>query len=126
MPTRKYLNVGFLPNDGKGDTLRDAAEKIEYNFGLLFDDLDVESINSAGNLSEGGISILNSPVTMVLPDATEAGELKKLVHNTFGTCTITGTFQLGTTLTMTTQGACLLVWTGNAWALVSDAGISVT
>ena len=124
MPTRKLLNVGLVPNDGKGDTLRDAAEKIEYNFGLLFDDKEVQNGLTTGSLSPSGLSIFAS-ASVTLLDGTDAGERKDLVNES-GTSTVAGTFQNGTTLTMSTPTACSLVWTGSAWALFSDTGISVT
>ena len=128
MTTREYLNVGTTPNDGRGDTLRDAAEKIEYNFGLLFGNLDVQSANASGNLSNKGLVIINtpSPSTMVLDNGSEIGDRKEIVNNNTGTSTITGLFQGGTTLTVSPSSACALVWTGSSWALFSDTGISVT
>ena len=128
MTTRKYLNVGSTPNDGRGDTLRDAAEKIEYNFGLLFGNLDVQSANASGNLTNKGLVVINtpSPSTMTLENGDDIGDRKEIVNNNTGTATINGLFQGGTTLTVSPNSACALVWVGSSWALFSDTGISVT
>ena len=37
----KMINVGLRPNDGTGDTLRNAAKKINHNFSLLFKKLRI-------------------------------------------------------------------------------------
>jgi len=125
MPTRKYLNVGSVPNDGRGDTLRDAAEKIEYNFELLFGGLEVITVNANTTIYQSGIVILSNGNSMLLQNGSEVGQEIKLV-STSTTVTVTGTYNTGNVLTMQPSSACALVWTGSSWALFSDTGISVT
>ena len=125
MPTRKYLNVGSTPNDGRGDTLRDAAEKIEYNFELLFGGLGVYVVNANTTIYQSGVSILANGNSMILQDGSEIGEERKLV-STSNTVTVAGTYSTGNLLTMQPSSACALIWTGTSWALFSDTGISVT
>ena len=48
MSTRQVLQNGTVANDGTGDTLRDAADKINTNFLSLW-----EQLGSSTNLSEG-------------------------------------------------------------------------
>lgn len=38
-PTRQIIDNGSIANDGKGDTLRDAATKMNDNFGQLWSDV---------------------------------------------------------------------------------------
>lgn len=44
-PTRLIIQNGRFANDGKGDTLRDAADKINDNFTNLWGVLQAESLN---------------------------------------------------------------------------------
>ena len=34
--TRQLINTGILPNDGQGDSLRDAGTKLNSNFSELY------------------------------------------------------------------------------------------
>ena len=122
MATRKLLNVGLVPNDGRGDSLRDAAEKIEYNFNLLFDEKEVEVAGITGNLSVGGLSVIEGGA-MTLSAGTEVGEKKEIV-NISGTSTIVGQFGNGTIVEMVGPSACSMVWSGASWILFSDNGIT--
>ena len=85
---RQNLNLGTIANDGKGDTLRDAGQKINQNFQELYQSLFGDSI--AGNSTlvfgnniitfegsavynyETGLTITNPTAdrTITLPDAT--------------------------------------------------------
>ena len=53
MPTLQTINLGSYANDGTGDDLRTAFEKVNINFGLLFAEA---SVNSGVNLG-GGVGI---------------------------------------------------------------------
>ncbi len=44
-PTRLIIQNGRFANDGEGDTLRDAATKINDNFENLWGVLEIESLN---------------------------------------------------------------------------------
>ena len=122
MTTRKLLSVGLVANDGKGDSLRDAAEKIEYNFDLLFDEKSVEIGGITGNLSVGGLTVIEGGA-MSLSDGIEVGDRKEIM-NISGTSTVTGVFGNGTVLEMDGPSACQLVWSGAKWILFSANGIT--
>ena len=38
----KFINSGRLPNDGTGDTIREAVEKINDNFSFIYEKLRLE------------------------------------------------------------------------------------
>ena len=50
MPTMEQINLGSYANDGTGDDLRTAFEKVNINFNLLFAEA---SVNSGVNLGGG-------------------------------------------------------------------------
>ena len=125
MATRKLLHVGLVANDGKGDTLRDAAEKIEYNFDILFNEKDVEISSTTGNIAETGLSVLSGSA-VTLADGAEVGQ-KKEILNTSGTSTVSANFKGGTTLmTMAGSTAINIVWSGTEWLIFSDTDIDLT
>ena len=64
MPTLQTINLGSYANDGTGDDLRTAFEKVNINFGLLFAEA---SVNTAINLGGGaGIFAQKNPGTVNL------------------------------------------------------------
>lgn len=110
MPTRKILNIGSFANDGTGDTLRDAADKINYNFSHLYSNVEVNSIS--------GTSIIN--------DGSEVGEIKYLVNQNSSPVNVTGLILGGSQMTLSGSSACQVIWTGTAWALISGNSVSIT
>lgn len=50
MSTQQVINVGALPNDGEGDPLRTAFQKINNNFSTLFaTDFSISTANTIGD-----------------------------------------------------------------------------
>ena len=126
--TQKTLNIGTVANDGTGDTLREAVDKINYNFGVLFDRVDIEVMSATGTVPlSSSFVFLNSPspITITLQDGDD-GDIKRFVNRQNTTITINGTILQGTTVTMTGKSTCAFIWSGAEWALFQDAGISVT
>jgi hypothetical protein len=121
MPDRKYLNVGVVANDGTGDTLRDAADKIEYNFGQLYDKYDVDGMGSSGNAPNASTVIINSasPIDIYVNDGTEIGETKTFINTVLTTITFTGNHLSGSEVVINSLQAIVFVWSGNQWAVVS-------
>lgn len=121
MPDRKYLNLGVVANDGTGDTLRDAAEKIEYNFGQLYGKHDAAAISNSGNSPSAGTVVINSasPITIYVNDGTEVGETKTFINTVLTTITFTGNHLGGSSVTINSLQAITFVWSGNQWAVVS-------
>ena len=129
MTTRKTLNVGAFANDGTGDTLRDAADKINYNFDLLFDRSTVQNTSSGSAISEssGIVYFPSTPTTNTLPDGVNVSDKKLFVNNsTTGSATITGNFAKGGQLVLPANSACEVIWSGTKWILISNAGVSIT
>ena len=120
MPVRKVLNIGSVANDGTGDTLRDAADKINYNFDVLFDRTSVEVITSNSVIDEySGIVIFNSsPITVSLPDGPYEGDIKYLVNATSSSVTVNGNFIDGTELILGGRVSNQVIWTGSLWAVI--------
>lgn len=59
---KQVINSGTIANDGTGDTLRAAAEKINGNFTELYDAVDaVQQVNSDWSATSGVTEILNKP-----------------------------------------------------------------
>ena len=124
MANRKYLNLGSFANDGTGDTLRDAADKIEYNFGVLYNSLTSGNISGSGTAPSGvGIILITSgsPITITVIDGTDVGETLTFINTQPTTITFNGTFLTGSNITINEQQALMLVWSGSAWAVVSGA-----
>jgi hypothetical protein len=72
--TRKILNTGQSANDGKGDTLREASEKINANFLELYE---------ITKLEEGmSLEFLSKYVTDSIDSAFDGVTLDEVVANT--------------------------------------------
>ena len=112
---RSTIEIGTTPNDGTGDTLRDAGTKINHNFAELYERLGGDSSTSsvsflgndlvfAGGVDDGYetklspveptadniISIPNSSGTLVLTTATQTLTNKTLTAPVMSTPKITG------------------------------------
>ena len=121
MPDRKYLDLGQVANDGTGDTLRDAADKIEYNFGQLYGKYVSANITGTGTSPNANTVIINSasPITISMDDGTEVGETRTFINTVLTTITFTGNHLTGNEVSINTLQAIIFVWSGNNWAVVS-------
>jgi hypothetical protein len=60
---KQVINSGTIANDGTGDTLRAAADKINSNFTEVYDAVDaIQQVNSDWTATSGVTEILNKPV----------------------------------------------------------------
>jgi len=122
MPDRKYLNLGQVANDGTGDTLRDAADKIEYNFGQLYGKFEAVAMPTSGTASSSATTIIinsASPIDIYIPDGSEVGETKTFINTVLTTVTFDGKLLDGSTVSINSLQAIMFVWSGNNWAVVS-------
>ena len=73
---KQIINIGTTANDGTGDPLRDAFDKVNDNFTELYTDDagDVNSVNAGTgitvNSTTGAVTVTNS-----LPNATHTGDV---------------------------------------------------
>ena len=121
MPDRKYLDLGQVANDGTGDTLRDAADKIEYNFGQLYGKYETSTITGTGTSPNATTVVINSasPISISMEDGTEVGQTRTFINTVLTTITFTGNHLGGSEVTINTLQAIIFVWSGNNWAVVS-------
>jgi hypothetical protein len=54
MATLQKINIGNIVNDGLGDDLRTAFEKVNANFATLNNDLTITTTNAVGNMDWWG------------------------------------------------------------------------
>jgi len=60
---KQVINSGTIANDGTGDTLRAAADKINSNFTEVYDAVDaIQQVNSDWSATSGVTRILNKPI----------------------------------------------------------------
>jgi len=57
--SQQYINIGANPNDGNGNPLRTAFDKVNDNFTQLFQGLQA-NLSVSGNITAGNISALNN------------------------------------------------------------------
>ncbi len=138
MSTREVLQTGTIANDGTGDTLRDAADKINTNFANVWtflggtdSDFTNETITVDGAASTTApISFCSkgSALAITLADATTDGTSKKFVNVGSGTATITPSTTVGSwTDVAVTQGRGVeVVWHSTGWTVVGADGITVS
>lgn len=103
MATREILNNGTTANDGTGDTLRQAADKINTNFRSLFL-LFGDSVSSTTNISfdsDGSIIFENGTYDTKLVAATTSGSNKTItLPNATGTVVLKDTTDILTNKTL--------------------------
>jgi hypothetical protein len=138
MSTREILQTGTVANDGTGDTLRDAADKLNTNFVNLWNhiggqdsDFNSETITVDTAASPTApISFCNASgaLAVSLPDATLDGTAKKFLNINSGTATITPSNTNGSWSNVAiTQGRGVeVVWHSTGWIVVGVDGITVS
>lgn len=148
---RQNIFTGTTSNDGTGDTLRVAAQKINENFVELYQFLggDSDQLGSAITINSNSITLNNtlayasetidsdgpvglsvpltifnsaSPLTMTLADGSVTGEVKKFINNNTGAATVTpSNFAQGTSFTLSQNGSCETIWGGTNWHIFGGA-----
>ena len=138
MSTREILQTGTVANDGTGDTLRDAADKLNTNFVNLWNhiggqgsDFNSETITidtAASPTSPISFCNASSALAVSLPDATLDGTSKRFLNINSGTATITPSNTNGSwTNVAVTQGRGVeVVWHSTGWIVVGVDGITVS
>jgi hypothetical protein len=95
VPSFVHINIGAYANDSTGDSLRVAFEKVNQNFGNVW---NIVNGNGSGNIS-GNVAVTAIPNTLVLRDNAGSGFFNGLNANTanLNSVTIDGHYSLPTT-----------------------------
>ena len=120
---QKILHIGAFANDGTGDTLRDAADKINYNFYHLFNRLEISPDFTGDQLIDDKFAVViitNSGVRLTLGAGINKGDMKQFVNSSSGQVSISATFLGGTLLTIEASSACQIIWIGDKWVLFNN------
>lgn len=142
---RQTIGIGAAANDGTGDSLRVAGDKINDNFGELYDYLggDSDQLPSSRTVlhrnitvtSDGALSgsydyfILNkaSALAVSLSNGVYTGEKKTFSNRGAGTATITPTsFGPGTSFALPQNAGAEVIWDGANWYLVGSYNATVS
>lgn len=138
---RQNIFTGTTANDGTGDTLRVAADKINQNFVDLYQYLNgdsdqlaspFETVTASGAVSlTAQLTIFNSASTIsaTLADGSRTGQSKRFINDNTGAATVTpSNFAQGTSFTLAQNGACEVIWSGSNWHIFgeADSGTALT
>jgi len=109
---RQTLNVGSSANDGTGDSLRSAAEKIENNFVELYGETGWASYVDTQYSSGSPFSVTSSTDTVIPNNAATIVEPQKpsdidefYFSGSIDVSSVSGTFAVDETITGGTSGA---------------------
>jgi len=126
---REILNKGTIANDGTGDTLRAATDKINNNFVELYgltDAFTPGTYTANGAIdSDHAFIICNkgTALSLTLPNATTTGQYKIFTNKGAGAATITpASFAQGASFTLAQYDGCTAIWDGTNWYLVGNQG----
>lgn len=85
----QQINLGNLANDGTGDDLRTAFEKVNYNFATL--EIASSDITGASNLGVGGASVFKETIDRDLKFRRILGESGVIVTESATAITVSAT-----------------------------------
>lgn len=141
---KQIINIGSVANDGTGDNLRVAGDKINDNFTELYD--IAQAAGGAVNFAATSFSPVtytgsesitskalvfankaSTPFSLSMPNGTVNGEIKIFVNIGAATLTVNAvslnlaTPGGGSTFTVAASGSTILVWSSTAskWYMVS-------
>lgn len=131
---REILNKGTIANDGTGDTLRAATDKINNNFVELYDQAEVSlpfGLNSITYTSNATINLdysfiicnKSTALSLSLPDGTAVGQFKIFTNKGVGYATITPVsfaHASGSYFRLDQYEGCTVIWDGTNWYLVGN------
>lgn len=83
--TRQALNLGTVANDGTGDTLRGAGEKINENFTELYNQLGGDVLTNSTITTDSGVSFRQFTNEVRLNASSAAAAININLPNTAGT-----------------------------------------
>lgn len=141
---KQTINIGSVANDGTGDNLRVAGDKINDNFTELYNisqnaagavrfaATSFSSVTYTGSESITSNALVfatkaSTPFSLSMPNGTVNGEVKIFVNIGAATLTVNATSSNlatpggGSTFTVTNAGSTMLVWSSSTskWYMVS-------
>ena len=137
--TRQEIGLGATANDGNGDSLRTAGQKINTNFATIFSRIGGDNDNIGGNVYNNtivttagttvstdhtliiGNKTVTGNLTLTLGSGTSIGEYKIFVNRGSQNMVITpSNFAQGSTVTLNQYDACQMIWDGTRWYLIGN------
>ena len=125
---RQTINIGTIQNDGTGDKLRDAMDKVNDNFLELYTELGGESLSNL-DISGNTLSSANSNGDIILdPNGTGKVKIDNLAisGNTLSSTSITGTLTLSTSLSANVIGNLTGAVTGTVSSISNHTTTNLT
>lgn len=109
--TKQTINIGSAANDGTGDPLRTAFDKINDNFTELYDNILADDSTVSAHLELRGDSIVNESTNSNIRLVTNGTGTISLLADTSveGNLTTTGSLLTGTANNLTTSTTALSV-----------------
>ena len=134
--TRQNIFLGTVANDGTGDSLRDALDKVNDNFVDLYLNFggDSDTLNGPLTITADGTIPVNvqfvdcfkaSALALILPSGSFQGENIVFTNRGVGTATITPTnFAHGTSFAISTNESCTTTWDGLNWFISGNISVA--
>lgn len=133
--TRQNIYLGAAANDGTGDTLRNAGQKINQNFVDVYMHLGGDSDGLPGNITVTANSTLSlaynfyilnkaTALAITLPSGTYVGERKTFINTGAGVATVTANLA-GTSVSfaLAQYEGCQTIWSGSEWYLIGNQSV---
>lgn len=134
--TKQTISLGAAANDGTGDTLRQAGQKINDNFDELYARLN-PLVHNAQTISVSGATVdpeasaifMNNSSNINLADGTHIGEVKYFINIGSSTSSVVvqtyGPTGSSTSSTFTATGQVqAFIWHSTGWYLMSSKTLS--
>ena len=125
---KQSISVGSSANDGTGDTLRAAGQKVNSNFNELYSGhLSAVSVVSTATVdSTYSVYVLGSSAVATIPNVSYVqGVIKHFLYKSSnsGTGTINLTGNTGfTSITMSPGSTCSVIYDGTDWQVLNTYG----
>lgn len=143
---RQTINIGSAANDGTGDSLRDAGQKLNDNTIELYQYLggDSDALPVSRNVLHRNLTVDSDQalpgiydfyifdsagLSVTLSDGVYKGERKTFLNRSVGSVTVTPTnFGQGTSFTLASTAGCDTIWDSANWYMISgfrDSDITI-
>ena len=132
---RQNISTGTVANDGTGDSLRNAGQKINQNFVDLYTHLGGDSDALPGNITVTADSTLSldykfyilnkaTALAVTLPSGTYAGQHKLFINTGAGVATVTANLAgASVSFALAQYEGCQVIWSGSEWYLIGNQSV---